>query len=779
MPIYTVQLDGKTYDIQGGDTPPTEQDARSAVGDFSKQSKPDVLDTAVSGLVDSTTPKPSSPLNPIQSGAVGLVNNPKNIPQALKTSGVDPRRISLDDKGEVTVDGININKTGINNIGDFATETARGLTSNLPLLSQIGGDVAAGLLAPETAGSSLLGLAAFNAATSATGEAVRQLASRNISGEDLNAAELGGQAALGAASPYVGKVIEKAFNGTKLALLNTLDKVASKDGVDGIVAMGNQLISNLDPKKTMTAIEKVRSGDTRILDNAYADESNFSNELQNRLFGEDGNIAKNIQKTYSSSDLGKSAATNLYGGLLKALPEEDISTILQQGSSVNRMSKPGSLTSLGHDLANATDTLKEVAGKNVAASRRVLLHQAGNIATDISELNNSVLVPELTKSGLLQAVTASDGRVGYKINPQFDVTATGSSQKNLFSDLVDRFFKKETVSESNILERAGKGDTKAIAELANMRQAGSSLSRKTQDLYFPQNNMKFSDFYKKLQNIDVQISGNEFDRVGDLSPALASYLKGLRAKTNEVASQVGNKSVPLFNAKYSELADTLAPISRASKSKDGLALENYMKSIASGGSEKSLLNASEINSTLKQSGVNFFDDINAWRASQSLAKLESPIVRSQIVKSLASTLENAYNENPNVGIYNTVKQAIDSALPKNRQFSDLAETHVLAKDLNKDTTNVFKAGFLSHGLQIGSVLGAVTGGIGGAAFGGLGGTTAGLALQKPAIRKGLIKYAANNKSIPKTAAITPQQSRLLGAILSRATVGVTTRKKSQ
>lgn len=761
MPTYQVTTDKGTYEVETGGNEPSQ----SAQPQAQTSSTTDALNQ----MSDVVSPKPSSPINPIQSGAVGLVKTQENIPQALKSSGVDPKRIGLDEKGNVMVDGININKTGIHNINDLAGATARGLSSNLPLLSQVGGDVAAGLLAPETAGASLASLAIFNAATSATGEAVRQLASRGVSGEQLSAPDLAGEAGLGAAAPYVGRVLEKAFNGTKTALLGTLDKVASQQGMDGLVSMGNQLISNLDPKKSMAAIEKVRSGDTRILQDSYADETTFNNELQNRLFGEDGNIAKNIKKTYSESDIGKGAAKNLYSGLLKAIPEEDVNTILQQGASINRMAKPNALTGLGEDLANATNTLKEVAGKNVAASRRVLLKQAGNIDTDITDLNNTVLVPELRRSGLLEQVTAPDGRIGYKINPKFDVTSTGSAQKNIFSDLVDRFFKKETVSESNVLERAGKGDTAAIAQLANMRQSGSTLSRRTQDLYFPDNKMKFKEFYNKLQNIDVQISGNEFDRVGDLSPALAGYLKGLRAKTNEVAQQVGNKSVPLFNAKYSELADTLSPLTRAASNKDGVSMENYMKSIASGGSEKQLLNANEINQTLKNSGVNFFDDLNAWRATQSLAKLESPIVRSQIVKTMASTLENSYNDNPNVGIYNTIKQAVDSALPKNKQFSDLAETHVLAKDLNKDTTNVFKAGFLSHGLQLGAIAGGLTGGLGGATFGGLAGTAAGLSLQRPAVRKALINSAAKNiqrKEISKPA-ISPQQARLIGNLISR------------
>lgn len=773
MPIYTVQLDGKTYDIQGGNTPPTEQDARSAIGEFSKQSQSDALDTSTKGLVDSSTPKPSSPLNTIQSGAVGLVNNPKNIPQALQSTGIDPRRITLGNNGETLVDNIDINKTGLNNLGDIAHATARGLTSNIPLLSQIGGDIAAGLLAPETAGTSLLGLAAFNAVTSATGEAIHQLANKGISGEDFSGNDLGRQASIGAATPFVGKVLENAFNGTKVALINTLNKVATKEGVDGLVAMGNHLVSNLDPKKTIMAIEKVRSGDTRILDNNYADESLFNDTLNKRLFGEDGDIAKNIQKNYSNSNLGANAAKSLYADALKVIPAEDVQTILEQGNSINRMTNPKSLTSLGEDMANAANTLKEVAGKNIAASRNVLLKQAGGIDTDLTDINSKILVPELLKSGLLQEMTASDGRVGYKINPQFDVTSTGSSQKNIFSDLIDRFFKKESVNTVPKTEFTQE-ELRSNPSIQNMLIQGKNPNRNiiNTPLYFPQNNIKFKDFYNKLKNIDIQISGNEFDRVGELSSTLAGYLKGLRGKTNEVAAQVGNKTVPLFNAKYSELADTLSPITKAARDKDGLAMENYMKSLASGSSERQLLNASEINNILKKSGVNMFDDLNAYRASQSLAKIETPIIRSQITKQFANTLEAAYNDNPSVGIYNAIKQSVDSALPKNKQFSDLAETHILAKDLNKDTTNIFKAGFLSHGLQIGSVLGAVSGGIGGAAVGGLGGTAIGLSLQKPAIRKGLIELAARRgNQLQTTPAINPQKARLLAAILSRSIIG--------
>lgn len=769
---------GQTLTVNSPDgSVPSEGELDSMFSKAYSSNEQTALDKATQNFVESATPKPASPLNPIQAGAVGLVKDQNNVPQALQSANVDPKRIGLDENGNVTVDGININKTGLTNINDVAGATARGLTSNLPLLSQIGGDVALGLMAPETVPVSLMRLAVFNSATSATGEAVRQLASKGISGEALSAPSMAGEAALGASTPYVGKVLEKAFNGTKAALLGTIDKVASQQGVDGLVAMGNQLISNLDPKKSLAAIEKVRSGDMRILDNAYADETIFNNELQSRLFGTDGNIAKNIQQTYSKSEVGPQAATNLYSGLLKALPEEDVATILQQGASIKRMDRPNSLTGLGEDLANATNTLREVAGRNVMAARKVLLKQAGNVDTDVTALNNEILIPQLTKIGMLESVATPDGRVGYKINPKFDVTSTGGAQKGIFSDLVERFFNKETVSESDLIQRAGRGDTTAIAQLANMRQSGSSLSRRTQDLYFPDNNMKFKDFYKKLQNIDVQISGNEFDRVGELSPALTTYLRGLRAKTNEVAQVVGNKAVPAFNAKYSELADTLSPLTKAARDKDGIAMENYMKSIASGGSEKQLINANEINSVMKQSGVNFFDDLNAWRASQAVAKLESPIVRSQIVKSLANTLENAYNDNPNVGIYNTIKTSVDNALSKNKQFSDLAETYVLAKDLNKDTTSVFKAGFLSHGFQLpaiaGTVMGAATGGIAGSVLGGAIGTGAGLALQKPAIRKSLIEAAAKRSTGGNNVkpVLNPQQARLIANLLTRGVVG--------
>jgi NACalpha-BTF3-like transcription factor len=765
---------------------------------FEKDPTPQDIDFAVSHLnksnssQDNSFPsltaesKPSSPLNVVQSGAVGLVRDQKNLPQALQSSGVDPRRISLGNKGETLVDGIDINKVGLNNIGDFANATARGLTSNLPLLTQIGGDVAAGLLAPETMGGSLMALAAFNAATSATGEAVKQLASKGISGESFSGSDMAGQATLGASTPYVGKVLETAFNGTKMALVNTLDKVANKDGIDGLVAMSNHLISNLNPQKSIMAIEKIRGGDVRILDNSYADEAVFNNTLNKRLFGEDGNIAKNIQQTYGKSNNGSSAAKALYSDALKAIPEEDVNTILQQGSSINRMNKPRALTNLGEDLSNASNTLLEVNGKNLAAARRLLVNKASNVDVDLTDLNKS-LVPDLQKIGLLQPVTSSDGRIGYKINPSFDVTSTGVSQKNIFSDLVDRFFTKEQVKVGGITPESIKAAQQESAK--NVGKGGMSTtnnalgdllsgkSGKIESVYFPESTMKYGSgdksFYKRLANIDVQISGNEFDRMGDLSPALAGYLKGLRGKTNEVAQSVGNKSVPFFNAKYGELAETLSPITKAARSKDVLAMENYMKSLASGSSEKQLLNATDIDLVMKKSGVSLFDDLNAYRASQSIKQLESPIIRSQLTKSFANTLETAYNDNPQVGVYNAIKQAVDSALPKNKQFSDLAETHILAKDLNKDTTNIFKAGFLSHGLQIGSILGAVTGGIGGATIGGVGGTAVGLALQKPGIRKGLIELAARRGGkISKTSspAINPKQARLIGNLINRGVV---------
>lgn len=762
MPTY--QIDGATF---SSDKELTHEELNQLTsGQTSKQS---------SDFPFQTVEKHSSPLNLGQNAAIGLVKDNKKVPQALQNTGVDPKRINLGNNGEVLVDGIDINKTGLNNLGDIAGATARGLTNNLPLLSQVGGDVAAGLLAPETMGGSLMALAAFNAATSATGEAIRQLASKGISGENLSADSLVGEGAIGAASPYVGKVLQTAFDGTKMAIVNTIDKIASKEGIDGLVGMGNQLISNLDPKKSLTAIEKIRSGDTRILNDVYADESVFNDTLNQRLFGKDGNVAKNIQQTFGNTEIGASAAKALYSNVLKAIPEEDVNTILQQGSSISRMDRPRALTDLGEDLANASNTLLEVNGKNLSAARRALAITAGNVDVDLTDLNKS-LVPDLQKIGLLDPIVASDGRIGYKINPGFDATSTGTAQKNLFTDLVDRFFTKESVSASDVLQRAGRGDKIAIAELANMKQIGSVPSRRVQDLYFPENKMKYGtgdkSFYKKLSNIDVQISGNEFDRMGDLSPTLTGYLKGLRGKTNEVAQAVGNKSVPYFNAKYGELAENLAPITKAARSKDVLAMENYMKSIASGGSEKQLINAAEIDAVLKKSGVSLFDDLNAYRAVQSVKTLESPIVRSQLVKGFSNTLETAYNNNPQVGVYNAIKQAVDSALPKNKQFSDLAETHILAKDLNKDTTNVFKAGFLSHGLQIGSILGAVTGGVGGATLGGVGGTAIGLALQKPTIRKGLIELAARRGGkIAKTSspAISSQKARLIGNLLIRGT----------
>ncbi len=127
-------------------------------------------------------------------------------------------------------------------------------------------------------------------------------------------------------------------------------------------------------------------------------------------------------------------------------------------------------------------------------------------------------------------------------------------------------------------------------------------------------------------------------------------------------------------------------------------------------------------------------------------------------------------------MFKDVKDHIDLALPgnekgyqNNKRFTDLTETHVLAKGLNKDTTNIFKAGFLSHGLNIGGIIGGVTAGFGGAAVGGGFGTAAGLALQRPGIRKALIEMAARHKGSISNRVVpvkNTQASRILGALIA-------------
>ncbi len=510
-------------------------------------------------------------------------------------------------------------------------------------------------------------------------------------------------------------------------------KVAAGGRADKFAAVAGQILKNTEPEQIQFAIDTIRKkGADAILNPTVASEDYGINFIKDNFFGND--ISKTIK------DLAKSnpqVVRNLYTGVLGLLAKE-VDTMIDQGPAIYRMNNPGVMAQLTKNIVEGISNPKtgtgllDQAGKDLGDARIALIKQAAGVDAKGLTENNANLFTKLVNVGMLKP--ESNG--GFSIVKDWAGNlGTGKQQQKIFTDYLDRFARKEVMSPSAVFEKAAKGDKEAIAQLANIRQAGQDSSlRKTVTTYFPDNNLKYGEFAKKLGTFDTQISGHEFDAVGKMAPDLQQAVKGLRDITNTVADQVGNKTVPMLNEQFRTLAEDLGPLKQLVKSGSMSDIQSYFTKIAE---EKDLpvqsANWSKLNELLKPKGINLLSDLNAYSASNLASKINTDEGKMKLLTSAQDIFDKAWEKKP---LNDYIRKNVDSYLPSNMKILDNGKIHIVAKSLDKDARSLLKARFISTGvlgmagLQAGGPVGALAGMVGG------------FQAQDPRVLQGLLKFAA-------------------------------------
>jgi hypothetical protein len=153
----------------------------------------------------------SSPLNVGERFNLGTIRTEEYKVKYLQELFPKAQINQLED-GRLTINGEVINpksdgiaqwlKNSVGNISEWAGGSA------LPLGGQILADMGMVSAAPATGGASLLGLAGAGLAGASAGELVQQYHANKLIHEPFSAGDVGFEAGLGAATPYIGKMIE-------------------------------------------------------------------------------------------------------------------------------------------------------------------------------------------------------------------------------------------------------------------------------------------------------------------------------------------------------------------------------------------------------------------------------------------------------------------------------------------------------------------------------------------------------------------------------------------
>ncbi len=709
-----------------------------------------------------------SPLNPLQRAAVAFPKTMQGKIKEIQNLGFDLSSIGVDDNNNITIAGKPINPA-VNGLWDFMRDSlgkvAQGTVESLPIIGQIGADIAA-----TASGAGIPALMGANAAGAAGGEALRQGIASAMTGESPNIGDLATQATIGAVTPPVAMGLAKAIQGTKQVLLNGMAKIAASGRADKFVGVAGQVLRNTDPDQIQFAIDTIRKkGADAILNPTVASEDYGINFIKDNFFGDD--ISKTVQQ------MGKTnpqVVRNLYTGVL-GLPSKEVDTMIEQGPAIYRMNNPSAMSQLAENITKGiSDTkngtgLLDQAGKALGDARMALVKQASGIpAQGLTETNIPVF-ERLINLGMLK----QESNGGFSIVKDWSGNlGTGKQQQKIFTDYLDRFARKSTYTNTGIsqaeLQAKAEATSKVIGKgegrnaLGDLLSSNPDLGKKVLT-YFPDNQLNYGTFANKLSTFDTQISGHEFDMVGKMAPDLQQAVKGLRNITTTVADKVGNTAVPNLTKQYSQLAEDLGPLKQLVKSGSASDIQNYLTKISE---EKDLpvqsQNWNKLNETLRPKGINMLSDLNAYAAANMATKINTDEGKMKLLTSAQGIFDKAWDKSP---LNDYIRTKVDSYLPSSMKILDNGKIHMVAKSLDKDARSLLKARFISTGVL--GMAGLQAGGPAGALAGMVGGFQA----QDPRVLQALLRFAAARGQGVAAKAASVNVPRPLVAIGARKVIG--------
>lgn len=622
----------------------------------------------------------------------------------------------------------------------------------MPAIGQIfgeGGGAAVGSLIAPGAGTAG-GFIAGGAVGSGLGELARQEIGRQVfkfepGPADERSKKILFETAIGAAGSAGGialnsitKGVSKLIGKTKLGILKSVDKATKKGTFDSTVRVFNNITGSRNPNAVTYALQqsKIRTpqfpkGDNFFLNSKLGKQEHIV-KFANNLFGIDdmGDNAKRIAGTKKGGDKAIKELYRKYLGI-----DHDITdTMIKQGSRIKQFSNPNKILQISKNISDDTTKIFDDVGESIQTARANLAKKAGNLDLEkIPGVNlpqaNTILADELTAKGFL--MPQGNGR--FTINPDFDITSTGKEQTKLFGNLMKKFFKED--SGFDVLRQKTQGiKGEELATLLN--QVGT----KTNKIYNVNNTMKFRDFDSVMRAVNSQINGSEFAKLGELSPALAQYLRAIREIPVKVGQSIGDDSIALFTREFSELKEVLGPLQVATRTGDIKPVQNLLtklSDIKADPATKAI--GDKIDKTLfRRLGKGFMDDLDALKAASKIENLKAkPLELSDRLDKFIRDADAIFTGESS--FERIMADNIDPFLPDSLKIVPTAKRHVAAKELHNGAISLLRARFLMNALLGGFVVGGPVG----SAFG----ITAGMALQNPILLRKLIQVAGR---IPKT-----------------------------
>lgn len=210
---------------------PVDYFSKEIGGNDISQTQSDEIPLVPNVLGKGKTQEGSSPLNVGERFNLGTIRTDEYKIKYLQELFPKAQVSQLED-GRLTINGEVINpksdgiaqwlKNSAGNISEWAGGSA------LPLGGQILADMGMISATPATGGASLLGLAGANAAGATAGELAQQSYANKLVGEPFSAGDVGMEAGLGAATPYIGKMIEPMAKGMLRPFGVVLNKIGDK-----------------------------------------------------------------------------------------------------------------------------------------------------------------------------------------------------------------------------------------------------------------------------------------------------------------------------------------------------------------------------------------------------------------------------------------------------------------------------------------------------------------------------------------------------------------------
>jgi len=645
--------------------------------------------------------------------------------------------------------GTPLEPTGFNieNLKDFPSDILDAIGPAFPAVFQLLGGLSGAAVGAASGGViAPLTIAKGGVAGAAGGEVLRQfIGSQILDHDEATVGQRLGKVAVEGALATVGEGaaigVNLAIRQTKTGILKAANNLLKKGSLDKFTEIFGSITRGFDELKTRFSLRALRNKDERILSKKFANPGFLDDFTDDLLYSKD--LTKNIQGLATAKPGAREPIKSLFKEYLK-LTDDVLDTVIDQGPKLNKFKNENVILKLGDDIKNVVagkgtkPGLLDSIGKRLGTARINLAKEAGGAPVDLTDVNN-IIIPKLTNSGLLKPVLGEEKKIlGFQINESFAVTQTGKAQMKLFGPLINRLFKKETIKAADVIEKAMKEGLKG-PELAKLLE-----TTKTKTFFSPRNTVKYRTFAKKLANLDVQISGNEFKNIGQLSPELTKYLAALRNIPREIAEKHGDESLIALTDEFSNVAEIFKPLRKAISVNDREGVEAFMRSISNKNVLLSRLrSARQIDDLLKTKGVDLFGTLDKFQAANAIKGLEDPIVRAKSRQPLINLMKGSFQQEESA-VLSAIKEGIDPFLAKGKGIFDNATTHVVARDLHASAVSLLKARFLQNAL-ITPTAGAAVGGIVGGREAATLGLVGGFALQNPAVLRILLKVAAKQQ----------------------------------